>query len=383
KLAEVSTLPASVIHNPFDMTVDGAVHYGRIVEVLAASGDFDLLVSQGQPKRSFEAPLAEGDVDLGQQFREFNSAALFGAADASGLFATYLETSDHQPGVGVFDYEGPNGAHWVLGRNGVQAISNAIDYGRLRRRIQSRESSPRYDVARESLPDLSGEAGSLSETASKQLLSAYGVPVTADVLATTAEDAAAASERIGFPVVLKVVADNVAHKSDAGGVLLGLETAAAVADGFARIQTSVREHVPNARIEGVIVARQAVGGAEFIAGITSDPNLGPVVVAGLGGIYVEVLKDVVLIRPPFSAAEAAEALEKLKSWPILAGARGGAALDVEAFADTLARLGQLALDARGTLIELDVNPLFVFPRGGGVLAADALAVVTTESEENG
>ena len=378
ELADISTIDPAVIHNPFDLTVDGAVHYEEIVEALAASGEYDVIVSQGTPQRSFEAPDPVGGAVAR---RQRYTSALMAAADKHEVLATFLETSDHQPGIGVFSTPPPNGAHYVLGNNGVRAISNAIDYGVRRGALRARPASTdRVEVNRSLVPDLRGHAGPMSEVQSKSLVKAYGIPTTEDIFAASRDEAVGAAASVGYPVVLKAVAADLAHKSDAGGVVLGLQGPEDVAAAWDSIVASVARHSPGSRVEGVIVSRYVVGGTEFIAGVQNDPHLGPVVVAGVGGIFVEILKDVVLIRPPFSVEEAVAALDRLRSAPLLDGTRGRPALDKRAFADALCRLGQLALDHRSSLLELDINPVFVFPAGRGVLAVDALAVAATAPE---
>ncbi|GAA1852673.1 acetate--CoA ligase [Pseudonocardia ailaonensis] len=376
-LAEATGMSSTVIHNPFDMTVDGAVHYTDIVRILAASGEYDLLVSQGQPERASDPVPEPHEASAIRKLRADNAEALFGSAAQAGVFATYLDTGDRQPGPAAAGEEPPAGAHWVFGVNGVRAISNAIDYGRLRDRTLHRDVVPDYQVAAGADELLREAAGAQSESRSKALLALYGIPVSEDLLATTADEAVAAAARLGGPVVLKVVSDDVTHKSDVGGVVVGVEGREAVARAHDTIVTDVRRAVPEAYVQGVLVSRQAHGGLEFSAGIATDDRLGPVVVAGLGGIYVETLRDVVRIRPPFSPAEAVEALRGLRSFAVLDGVRGRERSDVTALADVLARLGRLALDLRGRLTELDVNPLFVHPEGQGVLAVDALAVFAT------
>jgi acyl-CoA synthetase (NDP forming) len=380
RLATISTLNPDVIHNPFDLTVDGAVHYEEVVEALAASGEYDVIVSQGTPARSFEAA---DPLGAALARRQRYSAALMASAARHGILATFLDTSDHQPGIGVFSSPPPNDAYYALGNNGVRAISNAIDYG-VRRTARLARSLPReaFRIDAERLPDLSSRSGSLSEAESKALIRAYGIPVTEDVLATSKAEAVAAAESIGFPVVLKVVAAGLAHKSDAGGVALDLDRAEDVGAAWDTMMASVTRHSPSSRVDGALVSRQARGGTEFIAGIQNDEHLGPVVVAGVGGIFVEILKDVVLIRPPFTPEEALAALGTLRSAALLKGTRGLPALDKAAFAEALVRLGQLALDQRETLLEMDINPIFVFPEGEGVLAVDALAVTSQASGAN-
>jgi acetyltransferase len=373
KLSAISGLSQSVIHNPFDLTVDAMSRYPELVEALAASGEYDVIVSQGAPKRSFEA--AAG-MDIADARRERNSSALQ-QAQQYGVVGVFHETSDHQPGIGVFSYTPPNQSYFALGRNGVQAISNTVDYGA--RRAALATSSGDYELAaseRGVLPEtIVPGATTLSETDSKLLLRAYGIGASEDLQASTAEDAVAAARAVGYPVVMKVVAPELAHKSDVGGVALNIRDDAGAERAFVEMMETVSTKAPHANIEGVIVSRFTQGGTEFIAGIDNDPHLGPMVVAGLGGVLVEVFKDAVLLRPPFSMDEALHALRSLQSAPLLEGVRGGPPLDSEAFADALCRLGVLALEQRHLLSELDINPLLVFPRGEGVLAVDALAVL--------
>jgi acetyltransferase len=369
RLSQVSTLPETAIHNPFDMTVDGAVHFAEIVETLAASGEYDIVVSQGQPRRS-HVP------DRALQHRAGSEQALMGAAERHGVFATFLDTGDHQPGIEVFEHQPSAGAYYLLGRNGVAALSNAIDYGRHRRAALSGTVVERVDAV---APDLRGKSGALDERDSKALLRAYGIATTEDIFVTGAEEAAAAADHIGYPVVLKVVAPEVPHKSDAGGVRLGLKDAGDVREAYAAMLRDVRAAAPAATIDGAIVSPQISGGIEFFAGISTDPVLGPVVAAGLGGIYVEVFKDVALARPHLSKARAVEMLTGLRAWPLLRGTRGAAALDVDAYAGVLCRLGQLAVDLEEHIVELDVNPLVVFPDGRGVIALDALVVLNKDT----
>jgi acyl-CoA synthetase (NDP forming) len=246
------------------------------------------------------------------------------------------------------------------------------------RRAELTSGDPKYELSpvdRAALPDrMIPGAGSLSEMDSKSLLRAYGIRASEDIHVTTAAEAVAAARKVGYPVVMKVVAPELAHKSDVGGVILNIRDDVEAERGFTEMVATVAANAPHAHIEGVIVSRFTQGGTEFIAGIDNDPHLGPMVVAGLGGVLVEVFKDAVLLRPPFAMDEALRAIRSLQSAPLLDGVRGGAPLDAEAFADTLCRLGQLALEQRHLLAELDINPLLVLPRGEGVLAVDALAV---------
>lgn len=221
-------------------------------------------------------------------------------------------------------------------------------------------------------------AGALTEPEVKRLVSAYGVRVAQEALARTADDAIGAAARIGYPVVLKGVSRAVVHKSDAGLVRVGLADAAALREAFAAVQAILDRIAPGAN-EGCVVQEMLRGEAELILGTQYDPDFGPMVLVGFGGILVEVLKDVQLAPAPVSHATAGAMLRKLAFWPVLQGVRGRPALDFEAGADALVRLSWLAADLGARLVELDINPLIVRASGGGAVAADARATLGESS----
>jgi acyl-CoA synthetase (NDP forming) len=188
----------------------------------------------------------------------------------------------------------------------------------------------------------------------------------------TAEAAVAAAEAFGFPVVLKILSPDIIHKSEIGGVLLDVSGADAVRDGFATLLDRARAAAPAARIEGVLVARQLRGGVECILGIHRDPVFGPVAMFGLGGIFVEVLKDVTFRRCPFGMDEAERMIRSIRAAPLLLGARGRPVADIAALAEMLARLSVFAHQAGPRLLGVDLNPVFAMPAGQGAFAADAV-----------
>lgn len=187
------------------------------------------------------------------------------------------------------------------------------------------------------------------------------------------------AERFGFPVVLKVVSEDVIHKSDAGGVLLGLDSAEKVRRGYQGILESVHSSVAGARVEAVLVQKMAGDGEEVIIGIKDDPSFGPVVLAGIGGIYVEFLREFVVRVAPFSRGEARVMVQSLKLFPLLSGARGREPRDVESLLTCIERVGQLARQ-RPEIAELDINPLLVLTQGQGVVVADARVVLKDSFE---
>ncbi|MHB8342305.1 MAG: acetate--CoA ligase family protein [Mycobacteriales bacterium] len=212
----------------------------------------------------------------------------------------------------------------------------------------------------------------LSEHDSKAVVAAYGIPVTRDLLAGSAAEAAAAAERLGGSVVLKICSSDIAHKSELGLVRIGVRGAAEVRRAYDELVAAAAAGAPGARLDGVLVSEQLSGGVEMVAGVARDPLFGPVVMAGSGGVLVEVLRDVTHRVPPFDAAEARRMLAELAGARLFAGVRGGPAVDAEAFVDLLVRLGWLAQDLDGQIAEVDLNPVLV--RAQGAVALDALVV---------
>jgi acyl-CoA synthetase (NDP forming) len=213
----------------------------------------------------------------------------------------------------------------------------------------------------------------LSEHDSKALLAAYGIDVTRDRVVTSAAEAAKAAERIGFPVVMKIASADIAHKSDLGLVEVGVKTAAEARAVYRRLTETAAKKAPKAEVDGVLVCKQA-SGIETVVGVAQDELFGPVVMFGLGGVFVEILKDVTFRVPPFGPGDASAMLDELTGAAMLRGARGRAAADPKALVDVIMKVQHLAVDLAGDLAELDVNPLMAGPKGA--VAADALAVLT-------
>ncbi len=211
-------------------------------------------------------------------------------------------------------------------------------------------------------PPLSGQ---LDPAAVDALLRLYGLPTAGQALCATEDEAMAAAERMGFPVVLKAVAVTLVHKSDSGGVVVGLADAAALADALAGMQRRL------GKLDGFLVQQMVQAGAELILGVNRDKQFGPLLVVGAGGVLVELLHDAALSPVPVSAERARAMLDGLKVRAILDGVRGKPPLDVDAVVDAIVRLGWLAHECRGVLQELDINPLLVRPRGQGCVVVDA------------
>jgi acyl-CoA synthetase (NDP forming) len=211
----------------------------------------------------------------------------------------------------------------------------------------------------------------LSEIESKRVLAAAGIATAIPQLAAGADDAAKVSARVGFPVVMKVHSPDVSHKSEVGGVVLNLRSESEAREAFDRIRRSLAERMPGARFEGVVIEPQARPGAELIAGVSCDERFGPLIMVGLGGIFVEVLHDTALRLAPINRHEARSMIAELRGAPLLRGARGAPPADIDAIADLLARLSELAI-SRDDILEMDLNPIAAHEQGISVLDARIL-----------
>ena len=215
----------------------------------------------------------------------------------------------------------------------------------------------------------------LTEVESKQLLHDAGIAVTQAHLTTSADEAVAAAEEIGFPVVLKIVSSEIVHKSDVGGVALDLADADAVREGYETMIAKVSEAAPGAAIDGISVQQMAQSGTEVIVGVTTDPQFGPVMMFGLGGIFVEVLKDVAFRIVPLEPRDAKQIVRDIRGYAVLEGVRGQAGADIDALEQLILQVSAFAWEHR-EVAELDLNP--VIARPDGVLAVDARVVLAAE-----
>jgi len=210
----------------------------------------------------------------------------------------------------------------------------------------------------------------LGEEDSKKVLAASGFHIPESILATTATDAVKAAEDIGYPIVMKISSPDILHKSDVGGVVVGIKNATEVKKHFNGIMQKSRHFMPEADLKGVLVQQMVTGGKEVVLGISKDPQFGHLLMFGLGGIYIEVLKDVTFRIIPVGANEAMEMIQEIRAFPLLKGVRGEEPVDMEAITDNILKLSQLATDFP-EIAEMDINPLVVFSKGKGSMAIDA------------
>ncbi len=259
----------------------------------------------------------------------------------------------------------------------VRALAHLVDYADFLRKRKSEEyrvpsiSIQNYD----SIRDLIKGKGTLSEGESKSLLAKFGIPVTRGGLAGSADEAVELARQIGYPVALKVDSPDIPHKTEAGAVFLNLASADEVRKAYAAILQNAGDYKPDARINGVLVQEMLPEGIEVIIGVTKDPVFGPTIMFGLGGIFVEVLKDVSFRVAPLSRGDALDMIKEIKGYQVLKGVRGRPPADIEALTSVIMKISTLATALKDQVKELDINPLVVYPEGKGVKVADAMVVI--------
>ncbi len=259
----------------------------------------------------------------------------------------------------------------------LKAIAALVRYAEFQRaRLVRGAAVPGRQAGTEARPTgTAGDGRPLTEREGKEVLALYGIPVTREQLAATLEEAEVAAREIGYPLALKVESPDLLHKTDAGALALGV-TSETLPEAFERVLANARRAKPDAEIRGVLVQEMVPPGTELILGMQRDEQFGPVVAVGLGGIFVETLKDVELLMPPVSREEALAAFKRLRGYPILLGERGVPPVDLECLADVVVRFSRLCVDLGELVREIDVNPVIAGP--DGLRAVDCLMVPATE-----
>ncbi len=296
------------------------------------------------------------------------------------VLASFMGGRDVMPGreelvaSNLPDYTSP--------RRAVAALRAMWDYAAWRRRsprVVTRFGVNERRVERIVSRHLRNGGLQVGEADAKEILRAYGFSVPDGAFAPTAEQAVEVAERIGFPVAMKIVSPDVVHKSDVGGVKLDLTSSEAVLDAFDVMMVRIRRRLPEARLDGVYVEKMGSRGQEVIIGMSRDPQFGPMLMFGLGGIFVEVMKDVAFHLAPITQDEAMQMLQGTRSYAMLTGARGQSAVDLTGIATGLQRISQLATDFP-QITELDINPLIVGEVGTGPTVADARMTLSNGGE---
>lgn len=349
--------PAASVHNPVDMLASASPEqYAEALRLLLADESVDMVLVILPPPPMFSAgAVAKAMLPHIQRTEKPVVVALMGEP-------LVAEARAHLRAARVPDYPFPERAAGALAALARRAEA-------LARLDETPWPRPAVDRTAAERALAGEEPGWLPADRVRALLQAYGLPLLPEALATTPEEAVAAAERLGYPVALKVQSPDVPHKSDVGGVALGLGDATAVAQAFERMLAQVREAVPQARLDGVLVQPMAPAGQEVIVGVTRDPLFGPLLMFGSGGVAVEALGDVAFALAPPTPAEVEELLHRTWAGRQLAGFRHIPPADREAVVDALVRLAYLAADFP-QIAEMEINPLRVLGPGQGAVALD-------------
>jgi acetyltransferase len=260
----------------------------------------------------------------------------------------------------------------------IRAMQMSHHYHVRSTKIRTKAEIPTYKVNRKGVQELiagaKAEARDLLISEALQVLEHYEIPTVPSVIAMTVDDAQSAAEQIGYPVAIKIISEQISHKSDVGGVQLNLRSGAAVAEVYEDMMARVQSAYPEANVDGVLVQPMATGGRELILGGRQDAQFGPIVLIGLGGIFVEIFEESIVRVAPLARRTAVEMIESLRGYQILAGARGHKPVDIDSIIETLLRLSQLLVEFP-EIKELDINPLRVFHEGEGCRALDARIIL--------
>ena len=349
--------------NPIDATAQaiGEVGYARLVEIVRASERIDTILLIGSLANETRAKAVAAEL-----------AGITATTDQPILLSTYTTATP----VAISAFAGSGIPCYTAMPSCARAIRALVDYGAFQQHLARRAASPappplpREEVARA----LARSGPVLTEIASKALLARYGVPMPPEALAASEAEAVAAAARIGGAVALKVQSPAILHKTEAGAVRLGLAGEAAVREGYRGVLERALAAHPGAPVEGVLVQAMARRGVEMILGVTRDPDFGPLLMVGLGGIHVEVLRDVAFAPVPIASEEALALLDQLKGAAMLDGVRGEQPADKAALAQLMVALSRFAADHAETVAEIDLNPVIVHPAGEGLTVVDALIV---------
>lgn len=353
-------LPFASFRNPVDCTahvVNDPSLIRTCFEAMAVDGKYTSMIAffaQAAATERFGQLLYD---ELAQRRRQHPEVLIVLVATVSPEMARQYEAI----GVTVFE-------------DADRAVAAVAAMGRLARQF-ARSSRP---VKGEMGAPVDLPAATPSEAEAKAILARHGIAFAPERACATSAEAVSAAEEIGYPVVMKILSPDILHKTEIGGVVVGVNDAAQVAETFATLLSRANRHAPAARIDGVLVARQIKGGTEAIMGIKHDPVFGPVAIFGPGGIFAELMDDTVLQRCPLSPEEARALMAQTRLYEILNGARGRKPADIAATAQMLSALSRFAARADSRLASIDLNPVMILDEGQGALALDALIEIETD-----
>ena len=364
--------PGSIVGNPLDAgfaaVVDPSV-YMKSIKIMIDDPDTDIVIIDAElPKAPHE--VRERNLRIVNDMAgQANKPVIYISAMSIGFTDFTKELRKSLPNIAVM--QGLDRA--------VGAIKSLIEYAGLRKEVPDIVSSSKASARAmlEKALKAAGNAAALDEVASKKLLKAYGIPISQEAIAQTPAEAAKIAKKIGFPVVAKVVSPDILHKSDVGGVVLNLNSAAEVRKAFDDIVRRVKNLKNKPKLEGILIAQQVKADLELVVGASLDAEMGPVVLFGTGGVDIELMKDVALAGAPIDATEAKQLIARTKAGVKMKGYRGRPALHEASAVKALVGLSNLMADAGNRIASIDVNPFLINEKAG--VAVDGLIVLNNDA----
>jgi acetyltransferase len=362
----------SLVSNPIDGgfgVLTSAENYMASIEAMQSDPNVDIVLLQEALPREPGSNRAESYIAMVEEY----------AATRAKKPIVFVTPTSH----GHTDYsralraKAPHLSFLQEANKALRAVAGAVRRENIERiaRAPAAGAAALTPEQRETVDDVRALAReqplALDEVQSKDVLRTYGIVTPAETLVTSPAEAVEAAKRIGYPVVLKAVSDTLTHKSDVGAVALNLATAEQLTAAYQTMSQKLRDHV----LAGMLVCQQVRGGLELVLGLHRDPEMGLVVMAGAGGVLLELTKDVAFAAPPVSREKALHVLARTRAGKLLEGYRGGPALDRDAVADALVALGRVAEDLQDVIESVDINPFIALPQGQGGMALDALIVL--------
>jgi acetyl coenzyme A synthetase (ADP forming)-like protein len=350
--------PAANFYDPVDVLGDaGADLYEHALDVVLEDINVNGIIVLVSPQSMTDVPgIAE---KVAEKIKRSKKPILCNFAGGSRIAA----------GEEVLNNYGiPN---YYSSERAVASMSALCNYFTIKNHKTEQPEKLTYDseFARSFIDTASAEKRRTHGLESMDILKAYDIPVVDSRIATTLPDAIRAAEGMGYPVVMKILSPDISHKTDVGGIRLNLKHADDVERAYNSMMSDVRHYMPDAAVTGVQLQKMVSGGKEVIIGMDRDPQFGPLLMFGLGGTYVEFLKDVSFAVAPISTAEAKHMVSSIKTYPLIAGVRGEVASDIDSIIQTLLKVSQLVTDFP-EILEFEINPLMVMPEGQGCVAMD-------------
>lgn len=366
-----SVLPASgSFQNPVDVLGDATGDiYGKAIEILLESEKVDgLIVILTPQKMTDDVTTANAIVEASKKYRK-------------PIFACFMGAQIIAKGVGILRQN--KIPCYSIPERAAKAMREMVAYSRYKSRplrVVERFAVNKIPVMKIFRAFTARGEYEIGESDAKTILEAYNFNVPPGFLAKTVDEAVRFANEVGYPVAMKISSPDILHKSDCGGVKIGLSTPQAVEDAFELMMLRVKRKKPDAELRGVLIEKMIVGGKETILGMKKDPQFGPVLMFGLGGIFVEVMKDVTFGLAPITEEECLKMLENTRSYKLLTGARGEKAVDISAIVLSMQRLSQLVMDFP-EISEIDINPLKAGYHGDGAFVVDARIILSKNKQE--